>query len=352
MVRHIFQSAVACVVMTWGAAAVAGVVAGHVDDFEDGTTQGWSINLLGQGSSTFAPVNVASGGPSGVDDNYLLLTSIGVDGPGSRLTAFNVGDAWQGDYAALGIGSIRLHARNLGNSDLALRLLVANPGSGPPTDSAFSSTALSLPAGGGWTLLEFSLDPHDLTAGVGSVAGALADVTMLRLFHSSTAGFPGEAIVAQLGIDNVFAVGSGGGTVPEPASWLLATTALFGLRLARRRGRSITSAAHRPSPGGLTAPPPRVDRSPFGRAAGQDRPAPDVSIGQTFMRQSGAPTAAVRPASGAAARRPRGGSAGRGGSCPGRPTAGRLPTPACGPAARGGRARWPAAPARRRAGGP
>ncbi|MFP5399231.1 MAG: hypothetical protein ACLGIT_12980 [Gammaproteobacteria bacterium] len=164
----------ACVVTAQGAAAVAGVVAGRVDDFEDGTTRGGSINLAGQGWSTFAPVNVASGGPSGVDDNHLLLTSIGADGPGGRLIAFAVGDAWQGDDSALGIGSVRLHAIKLGSTDLALRLRVANPGSGPPTDLAFSSTALALPAGVDWTLLGFSLALDDLTAALGSVTGATA----------------------------------------------------------------------------------------------------------------------------------------------------------------------------------
>ncbi len=54
----------------------------------------------------------------------------------------------------------------------------------------------------------------------------LGDVRQLRLFHGSSASFPGEAIAATLGLDNVTAV-------PEPAAaWLLlpGLAALIGWR--------------------------------------------------------------------------------------------------------------------------
>src|SRR6188768_3273056 len=53
---------------------------GMVDTFEDGTVQNWTVNLLGMGVSQAPPVNVPTGGPAGVNDNYLLLSSIGGTG--------------------------------------------------------------------------------------------------------------------------------------------------------------------------------------------------------------------------------------------------------------------------------
>ena len=219
--------------------AIAAVSVGHVDDFEDGTTQGWTINLLGFGAPPLSayPINVASGGPSGANDNYLLLTAVGGSGGGRRLTAINVSAAWTGDFSAAGISGIRLQARNLGTTDLQLRLLLENPVGGPATDVAISDDPLPLPSGGGWTTLVFSLAVADLMTLQGDVNALLGNVTALRLFHSSQDAFPGEAIVAQLGVDNVTALANGGPPpgVPEPASWLLTATALFGAWASRRR---------------------------------------------------------------------------------------------------------------------
>ena len=83
-----------------------------------------------------------------------------------------------------------------------------------------------VPAGSGWTQAHFALDTSALT---GSALAALADVQQLRLFHSSTAVFPGEAIVAALGIDNI-------STVPEaPAAWLMVPGLLAVGALRKRR---------------------------------------------------------------------------------------------------------------------
>jgi hypothetical protein len=52
---------------------------------------------------------VASGGPDGVGDAYLELTSLGGIGPGSRL-AVNNALQWTGDYLAEGITDVVLDA--------------------------------------------------------------------------------------------------------------------------------------------------------------------------------------------------------------------------------------------------
>lgn len=219
--------------------APGAVTIGQTDNFEDGTTQGWVTALLGA-ASPVPPTNVATGGPAGADDNYLRLSSLGGAGAGSRLVGINP-TQWGGDYTAAGVVAISMDVNNLGATDLFLRLLFEDPTAGPPSNTAFSTEAILLPAGSGWTSVMFPILATDLTAGLGSVAGALANATTLRLFHSSSATFPGEAVAAALGVDNISALGSdggggGGGTsVPEPGALGLLGLGLAGLAMRRRR---------------------------------------------------------------------------------------------------------------------
>jgi hypothetical protein len=226
--RH-FQSAILVAVLLQSPSARA-VLVGQSDTFEDGTTQNWVINLAGVGSPPAAafPDNVADGGPMGANDNYLRLTSLGGGGAGGRLTVINFMDQWAGDYMAAGVGSISMDVNNFGAADLFLRLMLANPILGPPSDVAVSSIAVFLPAGSGWTSVEFPITPADLTAQTGSVTDALSTATELRLFHGSTATFPGEPISASLGVDNITAQPA---AIPEPSIVLTwgVLSGLFGL---------------------------------------------------------------------------------------------------------------------------
>ena len=218
------------------------VTSGQIDTFESGTTENWVVNLLGMGSPPPAalPVNVPSGGPAGADDNYLLLTSLGGAGSGNRLAVINFMSQWAGDYVGSGIGGIRMHVNNLGTSELALRLLFADPTVGPPANIAFSTDPIQVPAGSGWTQIEFPVLPSDLTAGLGSVLEALQHTTEIRLYHSTAPNFPNpvfpiESITAQLGVDNIQAVPDA-----SPTALLLACGMLTLVFAQCRRSFSIT----------------------------------------------------------------------------------------------------------------
>ena len=224
--------------------ATAAPVFGQVDDFEDGTTQGWTVAVGLPGTfHPLPPINVASGGPQGADDNYLLLRAIaGLGGAGSRMSVLNLSQ-WAGDYAAAGIQTIVMSAFNFGPDDLSLRLLFANPGAGPPTDIAISTDAIFLPAGSDWTALAFPVDVGSLTALTpGGVLPALTSATELRIFHNPAATFPGPGIgiplvTAELGIDDIQALGNR--VVPEPTMVGLLVLGLVTVTtLGLRRGKT------------------------------------------------------------------------------------------------------------------
>lgn len=216
------------------------VVVGQVDTFESGTTEGWfSGGGPVGGASPVPPANVFTGGPGGLDDNFLRVVASGDLGPGGRLTVINISQ-WAGNYIDAGIGSIQLDLNNLGASDLYLRLLFSDPFPGAPTNIALSAAPVFIPGGSGWVNEVFSIGPGDLTSVLGTVSDALANATELRIFHSPTATFPGERIVASLGIDNITAVAgptvSPPTTVPEPSTLLLSCLALALIAMGLRRG--------------------------------------------------------------------------------------------------------------------
>jgi hypothetical protein len=220
--------------LAWAPSPAWALSIGQHDTFEDGTTQGWVVGLLGVPSPR-PPVNRDTGGPAGAGDRFLFLTALGGAGAGSRLAAINVSQ-WTGDFIAAGISGIAMDLRNLGPSDLSLRLSFADPSGGPPANWAVSTTAFFLPAGGAWVAAFFPIGPADLTALDGSVTAALQGTTELRLFHSTSAAFPGDPIAASLGVDNITAT-------PEPTSAALLGSSLLVLyswhRTRRaRRGRA------------------------------------------------------------------------------------------------------------------
>ena len=212
------------------AAPAFGAVLGQVDDFEDGTTQGWVVGVAMGAVHPAPPANVADGGPLGAGDNYLQLTSIGGAAAGSRLAVLNLSQ-WTGNYLADGIGLIAMDLMNLGNTDLALRLYLENPMAGPPTDDAVTDAFL-LPAGAGWQRAIFNVGATGLTALNGDLNTLLSNVTAIRIIHNPDPTFPPPAVTSVLGVDNIAAI-------PEPSALVLVASGIA-LVLAVQRRRRIS----------------------------------------------------------------------------------------------------------------
>ncbi len=210
--RFAFACALGCSVL---AAPAMAVTLGATDTFEDGSTEGWSTG----DPSPNPPLAIADGGPGGAGDGFLLLTSTGVSGPGGKLVAWP-GNEFRGNYLAAGVTALAMDLRNLGTTPLSLRLYL----DGPLGSTAVLRDAVVLPAGSGWTPVVFAMVP----AAYDGPAFVLGGVSQLRLYHGTSASYPGGNIAAQLGVDNVTAV-------PEPGmAWMLAGgLAALALRLRR-----------------------------------------------------------------------------------------------------------------------
>lgn len=191
-------------------AAMAAPIVGQVNDFEDGTTQGWGVG----GPSPNPPSNTPDGGPGGAGDAFLRFASAGGSGAGSRLSIQNT-TQWAGDYLAAGVNGISFDIANLGTTPLQIALRIEGAG------GAFSSlTPLAIPADGQWRSVSLGIDDASLTStGPTDLDATLGDVFRLRIEDGR------GALVATAGIDNIRAL-------PEPGS--LALLSLAALVLRRR----------------------------------------------------------------------------------------------------------------------
>jgi hypothetical protein len=203
------------------------VTMGQVDTFQIGTTEGWFAGGGPNGGvPPIPPQVIANGGPLGVGDQFLQITASTPGGAGSRVVALNASQ-WAGNYLAAGVTGIAMDLKNLGTTDLTIRLLFENPIPGPPTDEAVTTFGASLPAGAGWSHFSFPISPSSLTTIFGNVNALLSNTTVLRIINASGAT-EADTLQGVLGVDNIQAV-------PEPATFLLAGLALTGLGLFRRR---------------------------------------------------------------------------------------------------------------------
>ena len=198
-----------------------------MDDFQDGTTQGWELPI----QNPNPPVVVMDAGPDGAGDDVLQIASDGGNGPGSRLAVLNFAQ-WTGDYLTEGVTMVELDVNNVGPGTLNIRLALNGDGGTFATTDSFP-----LGSGTGWQTAAFPLSSADLTAvsdGVCCLGGTdadatLANVTEFRIISAANPAFRGDEITGQLHIDNITAL-------PEPSRAVLLAAGLATL-LALKRWR-------------------------------------------------------------------------------------------------------------------
>lgn len=218
------------IALTLLVSSAAAATIGQIDTFQNGTTQGW---IAGGGplmqNPPVPPFVQLSGGPAGANDAFLVVTSGGGNGPGSRLTTYNIFGQWADNYLTNGVSGIAMDLINLGPTTLTIRLEFENPFAG--ADFAVTSTGITLAAGSGWTHAVIPITASQLAPVEGTVNGALGNTTVLRILHApgATEAVP---IVGVLGVDNIAAV-----TVPEPATAGTAAFTLLALAAFARRRR-------------------------------------------------------------------------------------------------------------------
>jgi hypothetical protein len=195
-----------------------------VDDFEDGSTEGW---VVGQ-TSPFQPTNVPDGGPLGAGDNYLRLKSSGLaDQPGGRIVVLNRNGLWTQDFNSRGVKAIEMDVLNL-NSFFPMQLRFAFYTLGP--NGFASKDPVTLVADGKWhhVVLPF-IESAMTNLGTMSWADVLKQFEEVRILSSSVPGLRGDAIRADWGLDNIAVV------VPEPSVAGLLAVGLACALLRRRR---------------------------------------------------------------------------------------------------------------------
>jgi autotransporter-associated beta strand protein len=176
----------------------------HIDTFTPGgDTQGWQ-----QGGASPNPVVVIdNGGPNGAGDAYILNTSTGVGSSGSKQVMFNQSQ-WTGNYLTAGVNRITMDFLNVGGTDVSMRIALRSFTTG------FASTnGFAVPNDGQWHHAVFDLTTAAMTkvGGLGGLSDTLNNVFDARILSSTVPSFTGDAIAAQIGVDNILAT-----TIPVP----------------------------------------------------------------------------------------------------------------------------------------
>jgi hypothetical protein len=191
--------------------AFGAVMLGQVDDFQDGTLQGWTSGA----NNPNPPLWVPGAGPFGFDDAYMVTTSSGESGPGGQLVVFN-DDQWTGNYLAAGVTAIQMRVQNFSQVPVELSLRVEGPG------GVFNSISpVSIGINQFWQMITLDISPASLTGGA-DVFATLSNVTRLRIQDAR------GPLLSSVGFDKITAI-------PEPASVALLLAGAIPM-VVRRRG--------------------------------------------------------------------------------------------------------------------
>ena len=172
------------------------ISANRIDDFQDGSVQGWAVGALGT-----QPINIDDGGPSGSHDRYLQTFATASGGANSRLVIFNNG--WNGDYTSNNIVAIKLHVRTIDN-DVDIRIAFQDASTGT---RICTTNAVSVATTDGWSYITIPISPSDFTvvAGSSTAASVLSNVSVIRILHNSSPSWLGDYINTTLELDNITA---------------------------------------------------------------------------------------------------------------------------------------------------
>ena len=247
--RHVY--AILFLICLLPAGRALAITLGQIDTFEDGTLQGWQTGLSAVTAEHMS--NVSSGGPDGIDDNFLQMFSDPLDPfGGNRLTFFNR-EQWTGDWLTAGVTAITLDVKNFSSSaPLNLRLGI-NGGFVDPTGTSIiggtfaTSGRIVLNSGSDWTRVMFMVQPGDFVsvlpgrssnAAGNNIMATLSNVTELRILNSELPGWNGIPIDATLGVDNIAARIQATAVVPLPPALALFCPGLIALMtIARKQKR-------------------------------------------------------------------------------------------------------------------
>jgi hypothetical protein len=193
----------------------SGPLVGRVDNFEDGSIQGWSGGA--------EAINISSGGPSGAEDNYLQIQRPTLTAPYPFHLGMKNTTTWPGDYLKAGIKAIEMDVNTIsvtsGPVNLSLRIVIFGPG------GAFSTKEpITIVTDEGWQHIEFGLTRSDLVRvfGAGAIytdpwpeidnlTETLRNVETVLIRHDpaptpTIIGRHPEHILATIGFDNITAV--------------------------------------------------------------------------------------------------------------------------------------------------
>ncbi|MFD0836038.1 T9SS type A sorting domain-containing protein [Mariniflexile aquimaris] len=173
---------------------LAQVVAGQIDDFENGTVQSWEEGG-GISSSPNPPVNISTGGPNGANDNFLRNVSSGSFGAGGKMVMFNQ-NQWAGNYTLQSIAAIKFKAKASTNS---LNLRIAFDGTG---GRICTTNAVVITSGSSWTDVTIPISAANFTlVGGTNISQTLQNVTTMRILSNTTPAWEGELVSATLDVD-------------------------------------------------------------------------------------------------------------------------------------------------------
>lgn len=170
-------------------------------------TETFSGGLAGWGGGS-APSLVATGGPAGVGDAYLRISSSAGFG---NLATLNTGPAWTGNYGGnianpgenLILGA-QADLANFGTTPLSIRVIFFNT-----ANNRYSTLDVAqVPADGLWRRYSWNFDSGNgfgLTAVAGSVPviTGMQNVTQIMFRHNVNPSSGGDNVSGTLGLDNI-----------------------------------------------------------------------------------------------------------------------------------------------------